>query len=76
MGDYLKRFRALAYDHPWHAYPHYFGLFFLSVSTADWSLQILFGWKLDSFERVAFSAVLALVVQYIDRSRERRSRQV
>lgn len=77
MGDFLKRFRALGYDHPWQMYPYVFGVFFFGVSIADWSFQMLFDREPTSFLwRMAFSATVALFVQYRDRIRERRSRRV
>jgi hypothetical protein len=76
MDDFLKRFRALVYDHPWHGFPYLLGPFFIGVSTADWSLQLFRGREPRSFVRsLAFSAALALVVLFMDRTRERRSRQ-
>ena len=75
MHDFLMRFRALGYDHPWHTYPYVFGLFFLAVSTADWVFNMSFGREVDSFlERMVFSATIALFVQYLDRRREARHR--
>ncbi len=77
MDDFLKRFRALAYDHPWHVYPYVFGLFFLSVSIGDWILNMSFGRELHSFLwRMTFSATIALFVHLLDRRREGRSRRL
>jgi len=76
MDDFLKRFRALAYDHPWHSFPFLFGMMFMAVSTAEWSLQVLVGLgESHSFlYRMAFSGSIALFVHFLDRSREARSR--
>ncbi len=75
MNDFFKRFRALAYDHPWHSFSYIFGMLFLAVSIVDWSFQMLLGWKSHSFlYLMAFSAAVALFVHFLDRSREARSR--
>ena len=77
MDDFLKRFRGLEYDHPWHTYPYLLGLFFLATSIVDWSYHMLFGREVSSFLwRMAFSAAIALFVHYLDRSREARNRRV
>ena len=75
MDDFLKRFRALAYDHPWHSFPYTFGMLFLAFSIAFWGGHMLFGWESHSFlYRMAFSGTIALFVHFLDRSCEARSR--
>ena len=75
MDDFFKRYRALAYDHPWHSFPRIFGMLFWAASIVDWSFQMLLGWKSHSFlYLMAVSATMALVVHFLDRRREARSR--
>ncbi len=77
MNDFLKRFRALGYDHPWHMFPYYLGLFFLVISILDWSFHMLFDWELKSFlGQLAYSGTITLFVFILDRIREARSRRV
>lgn len=74
-SGFTKRFQMLAYDHPWHTYPYIIGMMFTVISILDRSAYMLLGWDVDSFlERMAFSAMLAGIVQYKFRSREARDR--
>lgn len=76
MNDFMKRFRALLYDHPWQMFPYYFGYFFLILATVQWISHKLFDWELWSFlELLAFSGALALMLFIKDRIREARSRR-
>ena len=77
MNDFLKRFQVLVYDHPWQMYPFIIGMMFFVLSTVDWATHILFGWNSNPFlERVAFSAILAGIMQYKSRRQEARDRLV
>jgi len=77
LSGFAKRFQVLVYDHPWQMYPFIIGMMFFVLSTVDWATHILFGWNSNPFlERVAFSAILAGIMQYKSRRREARDRLV